>query len=75
MKQQKPLTVKDVKNVGGLIRTIRVAKKVSQTELAEKMQISNAHLSRIETGEKRAGLSILIKFCKATDLELILQQK
>ncbi len=75
MKQQKHLTVKDAKKVGALMRSIRQEKKVSATEVAEKMKISKASYSRIENGLKIPHLRNLIKFCNANDIEIVLLQK
>lgn len=57
------------------MRRIRKRLNITQQQLADKMDISNHHLSRLENGHKIPELDTLIKFCKATDVEIILQQK
>ena len=50
-------------NIGSAIQTIRKAKGISQLELSEKIEISQAALSQIENGLKRPGTKTLDKIC------------
>lgn len=59
--------------VGRRIAEKRTVKGWSQRMLADHAQIENAHLARLELGQKEAGLMILEKIaialgCKISDL-------
>ena len=41
----------DKKFIGNVIKTFRKKSKIKQSELAEKIGISEKHLSKIETGK------------------------
>lgn len=75
MKAAKPITVKDAKEVGALMRKIRKNRNVPQNAVARKMKVSVSSLSRMESGLKIPQLNNFIKFCNAIDVEIILQQK
>ena len=50
--------------IGNLIRLLRTADNLSQTELAEFLGISRANLSQIENGHKDPGLPVLRKIAE-----------
>ena len=50
-------------NIGNAIQTIRKSKGISQLELSEKIDISQAALSQIESGLKKPGEKTLDKIC------------
>jgi len=54
-------------NLGNAIQIIRKHKKISQLELAEKCNISQAALSKIESGFKKPGSNTLDKLCVELD--------
>lgn len=50
---------------GELIRSFRLSDDISQTELAEKLEISKQHLSAIESGKKAVSPARAAKFAEA----------
>ena len=44
------------------LRVIRLFHRLSQTDLARKLSLSNSYLSEIETGVKKPGLDVLEKY-------------
>lgn len=50
----------DYKRIGSRIREIRVKRKMSQAELAEKTQLSLPHISDIELGKTKMKLSTFV---------------
>ena len=54
-----------IKEVGARIREARKRLKLSQAELAEKLQISPSHMSDIENGKKNIGLDIFMRLTEA----------
>ena len=54
-----------IKDVGARIREARKLLKLSQAELAEKLQISPSHMSDIENGKKNIGLDIFMRLTEA----------
>jgi len=50
-------------NIGTAIQTVRKSKGINQLELAEKVEISQAALSKIESGLKKPGTKTLDKIC------------
>ena len=50
-----------LKTVGSRIKDARKAKRMSQAELAEKLNISISHMSDIETGKSNYGVDILMR--------------
>ncbi|MFK7000747.1 MULTISPECIES: helix-turn-helix domain-containing protein [Flavobacterium] len=59
------------KKVGQKIKEIRVAKKISQQELADLCGIEPSNMSRLEAGRANATLSTLEIVCKNLDVEII----
>ena len=51
--------------IGETIYRLRKSRKMSQKELAEKADISDVHLSRIENGVVSMNILILVKIAKA----------
>ena len=58
------------KEFGQKIVEARTIKRLTQTELAERVGITQNNLSRIENGKYNPGLDILIKIANALELEL-----
>lgn len=54
----------DLYQVGFKIKMMRMQKSITQTDLAEAMEISKAHLSNIETGKTVVTLENLFKVQK-----------
>lgn len=62
---------RDLKALGARVRTARLAKNVSLTDLAETCQISKGYLSSLETGgEVNPTIDVLFKIATALDLTL-----
>lgn len=53
------------KDVGARIREARKIQKLSQADLAERLQISTSHMSHIENGKKNIGLDIFMRLTEA----------
>ena len=54
-----------IKDVGSRIRETRKRLKLSQSELAELLQISTSHMSDIENGKTNIGLDIFMRLTEA----------
>lgn len=59
--------------IGYNVRTIRIQRGISQKELARRVGVSQAHISDIERGERRASIPVLLKImealkCSPTDI-------
>lgn len=50
-------------DMGNRIKLRRKELNIKQTELAEKLEISNNHMSSIETGKQKPSLDIFINIC------------
>ena len=57
-----------LKEIGSLIRQSRKAKNLSQSDLADQIQISISHMSDIENGKKKIGIDIFMKITEALDV-------
>lgn len=55
--------------IGYNVRTIRIQRGISQKELARRVGVSQAHISDIERGERRASISVLLKIMEALKCE------
>ena len=51
----------DNKQVGERIKSIRHSMKMTQAVLAEKTELHDTFISRIETGKRRASINSLVK--------------
>ena len=52
------------------IKHWRIVRGMSQHELAEKVELSQSTISRLETGEIRLTLDMMVKCAVALDIEL-----
>lgn len=59
------------KRVGGLIRETRKAKGLTQKELGEKLGVTEATASRIESGTQNLTLETLQRLSVAFQIEII----
>jgi len=57
-----------VELVGRKIRQMRRQRKLTQTELADRIGINQSDLSRMEQGEYRVGLDTLLKILQTFDV-------
>ena len=55
--------------LGRNIFNARKAKKLSQNELAEKLNISREHLAKLETGKRRISLKLLFIMAEVLEVE------
>ena len=58
----------DYYEIGQRIRKIRKAHGLSQESLAERVGISNTHMSHIETGNTKLSLPVLVALADALDV-------
>ena len=55
-------------NIGRRIRDRRQKLRIKQNVLAQRLDISNNHLSAIENGKENPSIEILIKICHALEV-------
>ena len=55
---------------GELIRQTRLQRKMTQQEVADRLEISQAFLQRIESGKRSVDLPTAVKICRFFDLDL-----
>lgn len=51
----------DSKTIGKRIKAHRILRKMTQAELAERLGLSDVYISYIETGSKKASLTVILK--------------
>ena len=54
-----------------VITSIRLSKKISQKQLAEKLGVNQSFVSKFESGERRLDLLELRQICSALDVLLV----
>lgn len=57
-------------NIGNAIKMCRTARQLSQSELAERAQLSVSYLSLLERGKRDPVLSTVVAIAKALDVPL-----
>jgi transcriptional regulator with XRE-family HTH domain len=62
---------KEYKALLSLIRAARERSGMRQTELAERLGLTQSWVSKIEMGERRLDLEELRQICAALDLDLV----
>ena len=60
-----------LKGVGARIRNLRAEQELTQFELAEKIGVSQTHLSNIECGRVQISLKLLLRIANVLELSLI----
>jgi len=65
-----PVTPRKVHLVGSRIRELRKGRRLTQTELSEKIGVAQSDLSRMEQGEYKVGLDTLFKILQVFDLKM-----
>ncbi|WP_293662097.1 helix-turn-helix domain-containing protein [uncultured Phascolarctobacterium sp.] len=61
---------KCLKNIGGNIRFLRMARQLSQQELAERIGISQTHLSNLEHNHSSVNLKLLLRIANVLECPL-----
>jgi phage replication initiation protein len=56
--------------LGNNIKAKRIARKLTQNQLAEKVDISREHLAKIETAKRSVSLDLLIKIADNLDYKV-----
>lgn len=56
------------KGVGDVLRTLRLARRLTMNELGLKIGVSASYISRIESGTRRINMDLIQQFCKIYDL-------
>lgn len=56
--------------VGSRIRELRKGRRLTQTELSEKIGVAQSDLSRMEQGEYKVGLDTLFKILQVFELKM-----
>jgi transcriptional regulator with XRE-family HTH domain len=56
--------------VGSRIRSLRKSRKLTQTELSERIGVQQSDLSRMEKGEYKVGLDTLFKILAVFELDM-----
>jgi transcriptional regulator with XRE-family HTH domain len=64
------MTPRKVHLVGSRIRELRKGRRLTQTELSEKIGVAQSDLSRMEQGEYKVGLDTLFKILQVFDLKM-----
>jgi DNA-binding XRE family transcriptional regulator len=59
--------------IGGLIRTTRVRRKMSQTALAQAAGTGRRFISELEAGKSTAALGLVLAVCRALQLRLMVE--
>jgi transcriptional regulator with XRE-family HTH domain len=63
-------TSRNGESAGRLVRSWRLARHLSQEQLAERAEISTRHLSFVENGRSRPSSELLCSLCEALDIPL-----
>ena len=58
------------KSLGNNIKAKRITRKLTQNQLAEKVDISREHLAKIETAKRSVSLDLLIKIADNLDYKV-----
>mgnify|MGYP005938773029 CR=1 FL=1 len=59
-----------LKGVGACIRNLRAEQELTQFELAEKIGVSQTHLSNIECGRVQISLKLLLRIANVLDCKI-----
>jgi transcriptional regulator with XRE-family HTH domain len=60
----------DYKAIGQRIKIARIRKGITQDQMAEKTNLSNPHISNVETGNTKPSLPTIIKIANALDVSV-----
>lgn len=62
-------------SLGETIKKLRIARGMTQSKLAEAVNISDSHLSKIETGIKQPGIHTYLKIMEILEAEIVMKDK
>lgn len=62
-------------NIGGKIRELRVARRISKEELSRMAGISVSHLEKIEAGYRKPGIETYLKFMEAMKVDTVIRNE
>lgn len=62
-------------NLSALVKKVRIAREMSQENVAKDLNVSVNYISLIENGKKKPGSVFLNKFSEAYDIPLLLLAK
>jgi transcriptional regulator with XRE-family HTH domain len=65
-----PLSERFMNQLGAALRSLRVFHDLSQTEAAEKLEISKSYLSEVEAGKKDPTLALLSQYAEVFSVPL-----
>jgi transcriptional regulator with XRE-family HTH domain len=62
----------DISTIAGRLRKARLEKRLSQTELAQKLGVTQGTVSRAEQGRGDLRVGTLLEIARALDLDIVL---
>jgi transcriptional regulator with XRE-family HTH domain len=65
-----PVSPRKIHLVGSRIRELRKRRRLTQTELSERIGVAQSDLSRMEQGEYKVGLDTLFKILQVFELKM-----
>jgi HTH-type transcriptional regulator/antitoxin HipB len=69
------MIVRNAKQLGASIRRVRRAKNWNQNLLGDRMHVRQATISKLESGEPRTEIGVLMATLAALDLELVIRPR
>lgn len=72
----KPETpIQSFRNLGDLVRTARIAKDLSQQELADMAGVGRRFVSELENGKETLEIGRVLKVCQALGIDLVARKR
>jgi len=59
-----------IESIAKALKKIRISYELTQTELAQKLQIGKSHLSEIESGMKKPSVALLLRYSEVLEVPL-----
>lgn len=54
--------------IGLMLQSARESKKITQQDMADATDLTKNHISKIERGQSKASISLLLGYCKKLDM-------